>query len=232
MALLTLFAFSAVAGILILWAFKLTSNQRALKATRRRVISHLLAMRLFADDPIVILRSQLRLLGWNLRYMALLVPPFLVVAIPLFFAWNHIDAVWGRAPLMPGDTAVVTARLRGNASGAQLVAPAWLAIETPPVRVLAEDEVSWRVRVRQEGAGEVSVRIGAERADKRIEARPGLHYLGERATSASGPVEWVEVRYPRAHLSLLGVSASWVVWFCLISTVSALLLRGKLRVTL
>ena len=225
MPLLTLAAFSTVAGVLILWAFKATSNQRALKATRRRVRAHLLAMRLFADDPVVILRSQARLLAWNARYMALLLPPFLVVAIPLFFVWDHLDAVWGRAPLAPGDTTIVTARLRGNVSRAQLVAPAWLAMESPPVRVLAEHEVSWRVRVRQAGSGDVTVRVGTERGGKRIEARPGLHYLGERTAMAGGPIEWAEVRYPRAD-------SNWVVWFCLISTVSALALRRRLRVTL
>ena len=92
--------------------------------------------------------------------------------------------------------------------------------------------MSWRVRVKQSGSGEVSVHVGAGRAGQRIEARPGLHYLGERTSLSGGPIEWVELRYPRVHLDLLGVSANWVVWFCLISTLAALALRGKLRVTL
>jgi hypothetical protein len=232
MALATLAAFSAVAGAVILWVFNAASNQRALEKARRQVRAHLLAMRLFAGDPVVILGSQVRLLAWSARYMALLLPPFLVVAIPLFFAWDRLDAVWGRAPLAPGDTTVVTARLRGRLLGAQLVVPAFLAVESPPVRVLAEHEVSWRVRVRQAGSGEVSVRVGTGRAGQWIEARPGLHYLRERTAAAAGPVEWIEVRYPRAYPSLAGVSASWAVWFCLISFVTALALRGRLRVAL
>lgn len=225
MALLTLAAFSAVAGVLILWLFKATSNQRALKATRRRVRAHLLAMRLFADDPVMMLRSQVRLLAWNLRYMALLLPPFLVVAIPLFFAWDSLDAMWGRAPFRTGDTAVITAKLRHNVSGAQLVAPAWLAVESPPVRVLADREVSWRVRVRQAGSGNVIVRLGTDSAEKRIEAQPGLHYLADRAKAAGERIEWVEVHYPNAD-------SHWIIWFCVISTISALALRSRLRVTL
>src|SRR5271157_1715259 len=184
MPFLTLAVFSAVAGVLILWAFKACSNQRALQRARRHLRAHLLGVRLFADDPVVILRSQGRLLAWNGRYLALLLPPFLAVAIPLFLAWDHLDAVWGRAPLAPGDTAVVTARLRWDAPGAQLVVPAWLAVETPGVRVLVEHEVSWRVRVRQAGSGQVSVHVGAQRAEKRLEARPGLHYLRDRTTTA------------------------------------------------
>jgi hypothetical protein len=229
MRLLTLAAFSIVAGLLILWIFKLSSNQRALKTTRRRVLSHLLAMRLFADDPVVILRSQLRLLAWNARYMALLLPAFLLIAIPLYFAWDHLDAIWGRAAFAPGDAVVVTAALRAP-SPAQLVAPSWLAVETPPVR--AGREVSWRVRVLRAGAGALSVHAGPARAELAVEARPGLRYLAERAAPSAGPIESVEVRYPRADLALFGLSASWVVWFCLISTLAALLLRGRLRVTM
>jgi len=224
MALLTLAIFSAVAGVLILWIFKLTSNQRALKATRRRVRAHLLAMRLFGDDPVVILRSQGRLLWWNLRYIALLLPPFLVVAVPLYFAWDSLDALWGRAPLRPGDTTVVTAGLRGDLSSVKLIVPSWLAVESPAVHVAADGEVSWRVRVLRPGSGELTVRADGARVSRGIEARPGMHYLAERMKEG-GSVGWVEVRYPSADFN-------WVIWFCAISTVAALAVRGRMRVTL
>ena len=230
MAFLTLAVFSAAAGVLILWIFKVCSNQRALKRARGRVRAHLLAIRLFADDPVVILRAQGRLLAWNGRYLALLLPPFLVVAIPLFLMWDRLDAVWGRAPLAPGDAVVVTARLRPDAPDAQLAAPGWLAVETAAVHVPAEHEVSWRVRVRQSGSGQLSVRAGEDRAEKRVEARPGMHYLPDR-TKAAGAIEWVELRYPHRNVSVLGVSFNWVVWFCAISTLTALALRRTFRVT-
>ena len=224
MPLLTLVVFSAVGGVFILWIFKLTSNQRALKATRRRVRAYLLAMRLFGDDPVVILHSQGKLLWWNLRYMALLVPPFLVMAVPLYFAWDSLDALWGRAPLSPGETTVITAGLRGDVSGVRLLVPDWLAVESPAVHVTPNREVSWRVRVLRPGSGELTVRAGDENASRRIEARPGMHYLGER-TKVNGNVAWLEVRYPPA-------SFNWVIWFCVISTVAALAVRSRLRVTL
>ena len=231
MAFLTLAAFSVAAGILILLIFKVTSNQGALAAARRRVRAHLLAMRLFADDPAVLLRSEGRLIAWNLRYMALLVPPFLAVAVPLFFAWDHLDALWGRAPLGPGDAVVLTARVAGDTSGVQLIVPEWLAVETPAVHTVAQGEVSWRLGVRQAGSGDVLVKAGGAILVHKIEARRGWHYLRERTTSA-GPVEWVEARYPRAEVPLLGISFHWAVWFTLISTVAALALRRRLRVTL
>lgn len=232
MALVTLAAWSAAAGVLILLVFKAISNQRALKSARRKLRAHLLAIRLFADDPVVILRSQGRLLVWTLRYMALLVPAFLAIAIPLFLAWDRLDAVWGRAPLAPGESVILTARLSDNAAGLRLVVPDWLSVESPPVLVDAEHEVSWRLRVGRAGSGEVGVIAGTERASKRIEARPGLHYLAEREKAAGGPILWIAMRYPRSDLTVLGVSASWPVWFCVISAVSALAFRNRLRVTL
>ncbi|MGA2194329.1 MAG: hypothetical protein ABSH40_03590 [Bryobacteraceae bacterium] len=232
MALLTLAAFSAAAGVLILVVFKAISNQRALEAARRKLRAHLLAIRLFADDPVVILRSQGRLLVWTLRYMALLAPAFLVIAIPLFLAWDRLDAVWGHAPLAPGETVILTARLSDSAALPRLVAPDWLPVESPPVSADAGHEVSWRLRVSRAGAGEVGVIAGTERASRRIEARPGLHYLPDRETAAGGPILWLEMRYPRSELTVLGVSASWPVWFFLISTFTALAFRHRLRVTL
>ncbi len=232
MPLLTLAAFSAAAGVLILFVFKALSNRRALLAARRKLRAHLLAIRLFADDPVVILRSQGRLLLWTLRYMALLVPAFLAIAIPLFLAWSHLDAVWGRAPLQPGETVILTARLRDSLVSPRLDVPDWLSVESLPVRVDAEHEVSWRLRVARSGSGNVSVIAGTERASKRIEARPGLRYLPDRATSAAGPILWLEAPYPPAELAILGVSARWPVWFFLISTVMALAFRNRLRVTL
>jgi hypothetical protein len=159
-------------------------------------------------------------------------PSFLAVAIAMFFAWDHLDAVWGRVPLAPGQTAVVTARLRGEAGRAVLVPPAWLAVDSPAVHALANHEVSWRVRVREAGAGELRLCAAAgDCAAMWVEARPGMHYLRGRRRAGIGAFEWIEVPYPRGDVKLAGVTASWVVWFCAISMLSALAFRSRLRVT-
>ena len=231
MALLTLAAFSAVAGILILVAYKFCSSGRAIRTARGRARAYMLAPRLFADDPVVIGKSLARLLVWNARCLALMVPAFVVVAVPLFLSWDYLEAVWGRTPLTQGETAVVTARMRPDAADPQLLAPEWLRVETPAVNVHGQGEVSWRVRVLRAGSGPVTVRAGEATASRWIEATPGLHYLPERSRMTGGPIEWIELQYPRTNLNLLGVSWSWAVWFCVFSTAAALALRRKLRVT-
>lgn len=223
MALLTLAAFSAAAGVLILAVLKATSRQTALRAARRKVRAHLLAIRLFDDDPRLILRSQGRLAVWTARYMALLLPAFLAVGIPLYFAWDGMDGLWGRTPLEPGATTMVTAGVRDSGAEVRLDVPGWLRVESPAVHAEAEHEVSWRVRVIGAGSGEVTVSSGSEHAALRVEARPGWRYLPERAKTSGGPILWVETRYPHHE---------WWLWFLAISTVSALVLRRRMRVTL
>jgi hypothetical protein len=222
---LTLAAFSVAAGALILWVFKLTTNQRALKTARRRMRAQLLAIRLFGDDPATVLRSQGRLFYWTLSYMILLLPAFLIIAIPLFFAWDRLDAVWGRSPFKPGDAAVVTARLREQTAHPQLIVPDWVVIESPAVHAEAGREVSWRVRIQKGGSGAVSILDGGQRVSKRVETSRGLHYLADREGARDTPVEWIEIRYPRTS------AVNWAVWFFAISTATALALRRKLRVT-
>jgi len=225
MAIVTLAAFSAVAGVLILLVFKAISNHRALAAARRKARAHLFAIRLFADDPRLILRSQGQLFAWTARYVALLLPAFFVISIPLFFAWDRMNDIWGHVPLAPGETVILTARLSDSALRPRLVTPDWLPVESPPVRVESENEVSWRLRVSRAGSGIASVIAGDEHASKRIEARPGLHYLPDRERAAGGSILWLEMRYPRSEMS-------WPVWFFIISTVTALAFRSRLRVTL
>jgi hypothetical protein len=122
--------------------------------------------------------------------------------------------------------------MRDRAAAPRIDVPDWLTVESLPVHVEAEREVSWRLRVARSGSGNVSVTAGTERASKRIEARPGLHYLPDRETASAGPILWLESPYPAAELAVLGVSARWPVWFFVISSVTALAFRNRLRVTL
>jgi len=105
-------------------------------------------------------------------------------------------------------------------------------VESPAVRIADEHAMCWRVRVSRSGSGVLDVRLGSQTAQTRVEARPGLHYLPDRRSARSGPIAWLEIRYPHANVRMFGVSLHWAVWFCLISAIAALALRGVMRVTL
>src|SRR3974390_3244832 len=141
--------FSVLAGLGMLWGFRKTSDQARLRAVKRKVHAYLLEMRVYADDPAAAWHAQKNLMIANLRYMGLALRPALWMALPLAILLIHMEAFYGRAPLTPGRPALVTAGLRGKAavSGARpdLLPPPGVEVASPPVRVVEERQVSWRI---------------------------------------------------------------------------------------
>jgi len=81
--------------------------------------------------------------------------------------------------------------------------------------------------------------------DKTVEAGSGMHYLSDRRVRGlldlvlhpaesrlpAGNIEWIEIRYPAATISWLGLEWHWLIWLLLFSMLSALCFRRYLRVT-
>src|SRR5262245_5884150 len=66
---------AAVSGVFLLFVFKYTSNQRAIKRVRDDISANLLALKLFKDSAAVALRSQRRILWGACQLAALAVVP-------------------------------------------------------------------------------------------------------------------------------------------------------------
>ena len=49
---------------------------------------------------------------------------------------------------------------------------------------------------------------------------------------ASPAVEWIEIRYPEAWIEVFGLRLNWLIWFLMVSMVSALLLKKRFGVVL
>jgi len=244
---LSLFLVSAAAGLALLWVFRKTSDQAAIRRTKKRLQGHLLEIRLYGDDPAILWQAQRRLLAANARYFALMLRPAAIVTLPMILLLVVLDGYYGRRPLEPGQAAVVTAQLASARDGAvfRLEAPDGIEVETPGVRILEAHQVSWRIRAVRPTSGELrlvggpvtltkSVVAGGECrfvSSRRVHLLPALLlYPGERPLPEAG-VDWIEVDYPAAYVRLFGFEAHWLVWFILISMASAFLLKGKFRVT-
>lgn len=207
------FASVAVSAIALL-LLRRWSDQEAIATTKAHAQAHLLEFRLFVDDPLLVLRSQRDLVIDNIRLMRLLLPAFLILAVPMVLVMWQLEALYGRAPLRVGEAAVVSAPSQQHS----IVAPDGLVVETKPVYIEAEQQTSWRVRPSRATAG--MLRVGS--VERRIVAGSGISYLPEPLVGRSG----INVPYPRA--TVLGLH--WLVWFLLLSTVASLILRRPLRV--
>jgi uncharacterized membrane protein (DUF106 family) len=243
----SLFVVSALTGVAMLWMFSKLSNQRAIKATKKRLQARLLEMRLYADDPRVIIKAQKALLAENLKYFLLMLRPAFVVTLPMILMLVVMDGFYGRRAFHPGESAMVTARLSNltESTEAVITVPDGVTVETAGVRVLASREVSWRIRPDGELKGPIRVAVDGEEAEKQFAAGDSALYLVNRRV-ASAPswflypgelligedgFEWIEVRYPSAAVSYFGLKAHWLVWFMLYSMVIAFLLKDRFGVT-
>ncbi|HVX66071.1 MAG TPA: hypothetical protein VHA11_05705 [Bryobacteraceae bacterium] len=248
--LLGLAVLSVLAGVGMLWLFARTSNQVAIRRAKRRVSAHLMELRLFADEPALMFRAQAQLLTANARYLALMLVPALAIAVPMLVLLVRLDAYYGRAPLPVGSQALVTLETRNALDAASpaplLRAPEGIAVETPGVRALAERQVSWRIRALGPVSGELRIVLPEGAVEKRIESGSGQRFVpGRRASSPLAalwypdepllrhtPVDWIDIDYPPAEIDFLGLRWHWLIWFTLISMLTALALKKRFRVVL
>ncbi len=240
-------AVSVLAGIGMLWVFGRVSRQEDIRKVKRELAACLYEIRLFAEEPWLILRAQRRLLAGTVRYVALMLPPAAILAVPMVLVLVHLDAFYGRSPLAVGEAALVTVQVNRMATAPLVLEPpAGIRVETPPVHVRREGKVVWRIRAERETAGNLRVRLAGRTYEKRIVSGRGPRYLvGRRVRSLwewmlapgegrlpEGPVEAIEIAYPPAQVGWGSFAFHWLIWFLVISLASAWAFRGVMGVAL
>ncbi len=80
---------SFLTGLLMLFIYRLASNQAGIRVVKARIKAHLLELRLYKDNMSVTMRAQGRILGANLRYLALNLKPLLVMVSIAPLRYSH-----------------------------------------------------------------------------------------------------------------------------------------------
>ena len=246
-AMLSLVPLSALIGVGMLWVFRRTSNQEAIRKVKARLQAHLYEMRLFVDEPLLVWQAQWGLISANVRYVGLMLVPALVMTAPMILILGQLECFYGYSPLAPGQTAIVTVQMKSTGVGLTpaLRAPKGIIVETPPVHVDGGRQISWRIRALRATTGDLQLVFPNETVDKSILTGRGPHYLSARRVSsafdllwypgenrlATGPVDWIELRYPQATVHALGLDLHWLIWLLVLSMVSALLLKRRFCVS-
>lgn len=246
--LLSLAVTAALAAFLAMLVFDKVTNKPVRERAMRRLWTNLLAIRLFADDPSVVLRSLAGLAAANLQLLVCAIPA-LVVMVPLFFlVYGHLDAFFGSTPLVAGSHRVVTVRLAHLENGwpdVRLITPPWITVDSPPVHVFDEGEISWSIRPSRASRGALQVIAGNEAIEKVIDARPAPRYLSSaRMQSPAGAMRYPgEARLPAGiitevnvfdrppMISCCGVALHWTWWFLILSLAFALPAKWVLSLT-
>jgi hypothetical protein len=240
----SLTAIAIGAGVALAWTFGRFSDQERIAFVQRKLRASLYAFRLYGDEPALIFRAQKQLLLWNARYLALLWRPMALSIVPTMILLIALDAVYAHRPLAAGESAIVTAQLV-RAVNLDMPMPSLegrgILVETPAVRLMDQHQVCWRVRAMGGATGSVLLRVPGASVVKAVQAGDGLRYISERRVSSlldwlrdpgearlpAGPVSWIEVSYPAGAIDVFGFAINWLAWFCAVSLLAALALRGR-----
>ena len=76
---------SGLFGIVALIAFKFISYQNGIKASKDKIKGHMIAIRIYQDDLVVVSQSVVKVLLRNCQYLGLNFGPFVPLAIPFVF---------------------------------------------------------------------------------------------------------------------------------------------------
>lgn len=238
---------SVLIGIAMLWVVGKTSNQPSIVRAKKRMQARLLEMRLYRDEPGILFRAQGHLVLENFRYVGHMLRPALFLALPMVLLYSHFDAVYGRRPLQVGEHALLSVDTLLSGSDLRLSGSNAVAVDSAPVRSMAASQVVWRIRVTGTGQADLALQTPDGKISKSALVADGLAYVSAaRAASwwqrlllapgesgfESESVRSVEIDYPPRQIGVAGWDTHWVIWFLIISLLSAYLLKGFLGVAL
>jgi hypothetical protein len=244
-------AVSLLTAVLMLEVYKLTSNQPAIRRAKDGIKAHLLEMRLYKDDLRTTFRAQAGVLKANGAYLAANLKPLAVMIAPLVLILAQLSLWYDRAPLKPGQEALVKVVFDRTSDPMTLdlglEPPPGLEVTSPAVRIPDEHEAVWRVKAVAPGAGRFVVRIGRLAVGKTVAVGgPAVSRLsslasrgsfanrvlhpGEPPLASSTPVRSVEVLYPPARLSAFGLAVHWLVAYLILSIAFGFALKGVFKV--
>lgn len=239
-------AFGCVAGVVLAVSFRCLADPKAVRVLRSKLWAHVLALRLFGEEPGMALGSLLGIARINALLLWQALPPLLAAAPFLALLAVPLNGFLTRTPLEAGGAAVLTVRWRGALhAGApvELRTPSWILVDAPPVHVPADREVSWRLRASAPRLGICRISIGPETVTKELDSRPGFRYSGRVRSRAwlealahppedrlpDGPIERIWITEEPAPLTWAGVTMEWEEWFAVAASLAAWLLSVSLR---
>jgi hypothetical protein len=240
---------AVVTGILLLLMFKYTSPQHVIKRARNEINANLLALKLFKDCPGVAVRAQGRILAGAGKLFVCALLPMAVMAIPVTVFLGQMGLWYQERPLKVGEDTVLTVSLNQDAPGtlADVALEKNAAVETKvgPVRVPSKYMVCWDIEAKEPGYHRLAFRVNGQEVQKelaigdgfmRVSAeRPGwswsdmLLHPWEEPFRPNGIVRSIQIAYPERDSWTSGTDL-WVVYWFIVSFVSAFAFRKVLRV--
>ena len=238
---------SVVVGLAILYLVSWTTPQRAVARSRSNMAAAIYEIRLFLDSPKRVIFGLGKLLGSSFVYVGSMLPALVVMSIPLWLMYLHLEPRHALLPRTADEPLVVELGYSADADAETFrYSGTALSIEHPPVVSTDERKIYLRVVPKQPGNSTLTVDTGSAQVDKAIASNPTIRPQPTRASgmalldsvgtephldTGSGLTS-ISVPHDRRHQSWLGIAIPWWVYSLTIVTLSALGLKNRLGVVL
>jgi len=243
---------SFLSGIYILIVFKFFTNQEQLKTTKKKIAGHILELRIFNFDLIVILKILKSIVVTNFKYIRLNALSFIIVAIPLIIVSIQLHMRFNYRAFKIGETASLCVKFKGTTNlkdkNIVLRVPEGIGVETPAIKIDLLNEINWRIKCEREGEFDLMIGIDSQEFKKRLSVNRE-HILPETYLSSSNawffflnpgakPLQKeieassVSIKYPHYSIVLLGISFNCLVLYFIFSVVFVYLIKIKFKVVI
>lgn len=241
-----LIVISALTGVVMLIAFRHTSNQKAIGRVKDDIKANLLALKLYKDELRVTFQSQARLLWAILRLQRYILTPVLLMALPMLLALAQMGIRYQWRPLRSGEQTLIRMQFApgaGKSVEVSIEPHPGMVVEVGPVP--GGDLCVWRVRGGAPGRHTLRFHVVAATIEKelvvgdrfeRVSAlRPNatwteqLFHPVERRVAAQSRVRSIEILYPSVDSWVYGADY-WVVTLFIVSMIVALIFAPIFKV--
>ena len=238
-------------GILMIFIYKLVSNQAGILRTKNLIKAHLLELRLYKDSMAASFRSYGGILWANVKYIGHALRPLLVMIIPVLLILIQLNSWFGYRSMREGEPFLLKVKLAEGQDPMQTnleVTPSeTYKVETPALRMQEEREIDWRLSATRNGLHEIALSLDGTRITKTLAVgqkplsrlsplKPGGKFMdiafnpSEPGVAKGSPITSIEVTYPEARLDFLGIHFHWLIAFFILSIVFGFGLKGLFRV--
>ncbi|MDP6408481.1 MAG: hypothetical protein QGI46_03800 [Planctomycetota bacterium] len=178
-----LLVISGVFGVGALVVFKHISWQRGIKQTKDKIKGHMIAIRLYQDDLVVVLQSTGRVLARILQYLGLNFGPFVPLALPFVFVVAQMVTRYGFEPvpvlerervaeMLPGQGTLVRIEFapehRARVGELELILPPGVEALSPLARIPSRGVAFQEVAVTAPGLHELELRLGDGTSERKL----------------------------------------------------------------
>jgi uncharacterized membrane protein (DUF106 family) len=186
------------------------------------------------------------------RYLKLAFKPLLYVIIPITLLMVQIDRYLGQMPIPANTPFLLTVHFASQTSStaapveATLDLPPEITMTAPPVHIVDENEIVWRLAASREGKYEVKVAAGGESVEKAVCIGNDLPRIStvrlrgqfwnrlfssaEPALPQSSPIESIAINYPDRNIDIAGYGMNWIWLFFILSMVAGFIFKELLGI--